>query len=108
MKTTVSEHDFIRAFEVMGRQNQFSRAALQAIFEYMEDYERDTGEEVELDVIALCCEWAEYDSALDAASEYGWEPDAEADDPEADALDWLEGQTQVRSVEGGGVVLVQF
>jgi len=108
MKTTVFEHDFIRAFEVMGRQNQFSRAALQAIFEYMEDYERDTGEEVELDVIALCYEWVEYASALDAASEYGWEPDAEADDPEADALDWLEGQTQVRAVDGGGVVLVQF
>jgi len=60
MKKTVNEYDFINEFENMNRVNNFSRAGLQVLFEMMEDYEEQTGEEVELDVIAICCQFSEY------------------------------------------------
>lgn len=59
MKQTVNFTAFLDAFNNAGRQDQFSYEALQAIFEYIEDYEQDTGEEVELDVIEICCNWTE-------------------------------------------------
>ena len=68
---TVTEWDFVRAFQDMGRGAQFSREGLRALFEHLDD----TGEDVELDVIALCCEWTEYDSIEDAAESYLITPD---------------------------------
>lgn len=59
MKLTNNFNNFVDAFHRMGRGEQFSYDALKAIFEYIEDYERDTGEETELDVIAICCEFSE-------------------------------------------------
>jgi hypothetical protein len=43
----------------MERDNQFSYEAKRIIFDFIEDYERDSGEQTELDVIALCCDIAE-------------------------------------------------
>lgn len=59
MKTTVSRYDFERAFVDAGRKDQFSYEGLNALFDYLEDYEDSTGEEIELDVIALCCDYYE-------------------------------------------------
>lgn len=61
MKRSVNFYDFERAFERYEREN-FSYDGLKALFNYLEEYEDDTGEELELDVIALCCEFSEYDS----------------------------------------------
>lgn len=58
MKTTVSLHDFREAFRSI-RPDNFSHEGLEVLFDYMEDCERDTGEEYELDVIALCCDFSE-------------------------------------------------
>ena len=59
MIQTVNLHDFRQAFHDCGRGEQFSYEALGLIFEYYEQYEDDTGEQVNLDVIAICCELAE-------------------------------------------------
>ena len=59
MKTTVSFGDFVQAFKDMGRENQFSIDALNILFEHIEQIENDTGEECELDVVGICCEYAE-------------------------------------------------
>ena len=70
MKTTVTRHDFHDAFRRMGREDQFSYEGLNALFEYLEEYEESTGEELELDVIALCCDYAEYSSLDEIIEEY--------------------------------------
>ena len=78
MKKTVSIYDFRDAFLANGRATQFSYEGLQVLFDYLEDYEADTGEELELDVVALCCDYVEaswqdvagaYDIDLSEASE---------------------------------------
>tara|TARA_B110000285_G_scaffold133127_1_gene149357 strand:+ start:552 stop:785 length:234 start_codon:yes stop_codon:yes gene_type:complete len=41
-----------------------------ALFEYIEEYEDQTGEETELDVVAIRCEWTEYANFDAALEEY--------------------------------------
>jgi hypothetical protein len=112
MKTTVSAIDFVDAFRRMGRVDQFSYAALRALFEHIEELEAETGEEYELDVIALCCDWQEFKTALEAAVEYGFDAGEsaksfghESDSDETEALDWLREQTQVVEFDGGVLVM---
>lgn len=59
MKQTINLHDFRQAFQNAGRENQFSYEGLERLYEFLIQYEDDTGEELELDVIALCCDYSE-------------------------------------------------
>lgn len=110
MKETVTESRFIEAFRQV-RPDNFSRAALVALFDYLEELERDLGEEQELDVISLCCDWTEYADAIEAAEAYGWEapeiPEGEERDDTSDrkALEFLADQTHVVEFSGGVLVL---
>lgn len=62
MKETVrSVYRFAEAFREAGRGEQFSREGLDLLYDYICQFEDDTGEEVELDVIAFCCDFAEAD-----------------------------------------------
>ena len=61
MKQSVNLYTFRRAFETL-RPDNFSYAGQEALFNYLEEYEESTGEEVELDVIALCCDFSEYEN----------------------------------------------
>lgn len=58
MKQTITEDEFIRAFDDYNRSENFTVAARRAMFEYFEEYEEDTGVEMDLDVIAICCEFS--------------------------------------------------
>ena len=55
---TVNEHDFLDAFRNT-RPNNFSYEALKELFEYYDNLSEDTEKNIELDVIAICCEWSE-------------------------------------------------
>ena len=68
MKQSVNFEDFTKAFHDYGRGTQFTYEGLKALFEHLEDYEDATSEEIELDVIALCCDFSEFDS-LEALQE---------------------------------------
>jgi len=62
MKQTINFSDFHNAFRAHDRLTQFSYDALKVIFEYLEEYEEGTGEEIELDVVGICCDFAESDA----------------------------------------------
>lgn len=73
MKQTIDYSLFEQAFENFNRVGQgkdFSYTGLKLLFEYLEDYEESTGEELELDPIALCCAYAELTDA-EAKQDYG-------------------------------------
>ena len=59
MKQTISKSDFIHEFEAMGRVGNFSYEGREILFDYFEQLEKDTGEEMELDVVALCGQYSE-------------------------------------------------
>ena len=69
MIQTINLHEFRDAFRKMERKESFSYDGLEILFDYLEQFEDDTGEKVELDVIALCCDFAE-DSPESIASNY--------------------------------------
>lgn len=87
MKQTVYKNDFIKAFQTI-RPDNFTPYALEEMFDAFEQYEEDTGEEMELDVIAICCDFGQctleeinqdysqefknIDEALDWLSERTW------------------------------------
>ena len=114
MHITVNSSMFADAFRRMGREDQFSREALEALFEYIENYEEDTGSRVELDVVGLCCEFTEYENAITAAADYGFTSELEAEDyedaedfeeaKESEAREWLEYRTLVISFDSGLII----
>lgn len=65
---TVEYVDFTNAFHQRGYGSQFNN--LEWLFDYLEEYSDSTGEPVELDVIALCCEYTEdtYDAIASSYS----------------------------------------
>ena len=71
MKNTINEYDFVRAFDEMNRSENFSRAGRFALYDYLTEYEEDTGIELELDVIAICCDFTEYESLDEFRENYG-------------------------------------
>ena len=79
MKTTVSQHDFTEAFRAI-RPDNFTHDGLVALFAYFELLEADIGEDIELDVIAICCEFYEYENLAEFQDNYGSDdyPDIES------------------------------
>lgn len=89
-----------------------------ALAEHLEQYEEDTGEEIELDTCAIRCDFSECESALECALEYGWSPEASILDDDDNirpdeeveeennerALKWLQNRTQVIEFDGGVIV----
>ena len=98
MKQSVSIYDFERAFKRCEREN-FSYDGLKALFEYLEEFEDGTGEEVELDVIALCCEYAEYDSLNEYNDDYG---------TEYDEIDLIQDDTMLIKIDDERFIIQQY
>lgn len=108
MKTTVSNHDFVEAFRAHGRLDNFSFEALDLLFSYFEEYEESTGEEIELDVVAICCEYNESD-ADDAIAIYSIDVEGLDDDEKLEAVrDYLQDNTTLIGETASGFVYAAF
>ena len=74
MKETVTVYRFRDAFKQSDTyKNNFSYEGLYALFEYFEQLEDDIGEEIELDVVAICCDYTEYDNLNDFNDDYKYQ-----------------------------------
>ena len=117
--TTSQAVDALRRDESAG----WSYRGAIALVEYLEQYEQDLGEQVELDVVAIRCDFSEYKSALEAYTDRAdglaelYEaqgvdiPDCntttkEERDEEAEelALEWLRERTTVIEFDGGVII----
>jgi len=106
MHQQINFNDFCNAFRDMDRDNQFSYEGKRALFDYLEAYEEDTGESLELDVIALCCDYTEA-SYEEIAEMYNIEADDE-DDIEDAVRAHLEDHTFIIGEVPGGFVFADF
>jgi predicted ArsR family transcriptional regulator len=106
---TLDKYSFVEAFEQSSRKDQFSHEALEAIFDYLEEYSDSTGEPVELDIIAICCDWTEADWKT-IAEDYKIDLEGCDDDEERiEAVrDYLEYETQCVELSEGSFVYVNF
>jgi hypothetical protein len=55
------------------RPDNFSRNGLQCLYDYLIELEDDIGEEIEFDVIALCCDFSEYKDLNEIKEAYSTE-----------------------------------
>lgn len=106
MIQTVNNSDFHNAFNRMDRGNQFSYEALNMLFNYFEEFDP----EIELDVIAICCEYSEM-SYTDIIGNYDTditESDANTEEEQiAYIKDWLSDNTMVIGESDDGVFVFQ-
>lgn len=71
VQTINTVYQFEAAFKKAGRGDQFSWEGLKALFTWLEEYSEDIGENVDLDVVALCCDYNECESIEDFMQQYG-------------------------------------
>jgi hypothetical protein len=110
MKQQVNFSQFIDAFRDHGRQDDFTLNAKRAIFDWIEERDDEVGTDTELDVVALCCEFSEFDDAKAAAAEYsntGVDALTDDDDKNEAALDYLRDNTTVIEFDGG-ILIASF
>ncbi len=109
MKQTIDFNQFNQSFIDYGRTNNFCYAGRKALFEYLEEYEDDTGEEIELDVIALCCDFCESDYE-DVANDYMLEidPDLDSEERRDFIQEYLNDNTMVIYVDDNTVIYQGF
>ena len=99
MKRIINESEFIQAFDDMNRGNNFTYDGRIALFGYFEQLEDDIGEDIELDVIAICCEYSEYKNLKEFQENY-------SDDYES--MEDIENETTVIMVDDGAFIIVSF
>jgi len=101
MKDTINKDQFRNWFRSSEQYRRtFSYEGLSALFDHLEGWEESTGEELEFDPIALCCEFEEYDSFEEFQEEYNGEvlyP----------TLDQLEDYTTVIRIENSDSFIIQ-
>ena len=98
MKVTINETQFIDKFMQL-RPNNFSYDGLIALFEWLEQYEEDTETEMELDVIAICCDFSEYDNLKDFQQDYS---------KDYESIEEIENETLVIPIDDESFIIQQF
>jgi len=117
MTQTVYFSDFCDAF-TGSYENKFSYEGKRALFDYLENLEEDTGEQIQFDMVAICCDYSEYKTAYEAMEQYRPDDMPVEGEPgddlieiqeknEAKALEWLEENTSVIKFDGG-IIIQQF
>ena len=109
MKTTVRLDDFIDAFQRADRTpSNFSFQGLHVLYDYLVQMENDRGEEMELDVVAICCDFAEA-TAEEIAQNYEIPLDGlNEDDAFEQVVNFLEEQGAYCGVTEEGILYRQF
>ena len=93
---TLTKSQFSDAFNKMGRGEQFSYEARDLIYDYLDELES-----YELDVVGICCEFAEYENLEEFQNDYG---------EEYNSMEIIEEATTVlrNSSDSNSFVIVQF
>jgi hypothetical protein len=110
MKQSINFSDFVDAFRRFDRYDAYGYDALKVIFEYLEQYEEETGQEIELDVIAICCDY-NVQGHIGIAQDYSIdlsEAEGDCDEEERIVLDYLNDNTMVLGVCSTGIVYQVF
>ena len=95
MKDTVTEYQFIDT--MAQKQHGFSYEGAKALFEYFEQYEQDTGEEMEFDPIAFRCSFDEYENLQEIKENY----------QDIETLEDLQNHTTVIEIPNSDRLIIQ-
>ena len=94
MIQTINKSMFRDAFHSMNRGNNFSYEGLGVLFDYLEEVDVNW----DLDVIALCCDFTEYES-LEAFNE---------EHDEAESIEDIEERTTVLQIDDESFIIQDY
>ena len=95
-------NDFLEEFEKYGREENFSYEGKKALFNYLNELGEDLGEPIELDVIALCCDFTEYGCLEEFTDTYGYSVD------EVNSIDDIKYYTTVIPIDDESFIIQDF
>ena len=95
MKDTVTEYQFVDT--MAQKQHGFSYEGAKALFEYFENFEQDTGEELEFDPVAIRCDFDEYESLEEVKENY----------QDIETLEDLQNHTTVIEIPNSDRLIIQ-
>lgn len=105
----VNEGEFIQRFALMNRKENFSYEGRKALFEYFEQLEDGTGEKIEFDCIAICCDYNEYEDINEFRKEQeGYKGTSEDYEGEYKDLDAIREHTEVIEIPDKGFITQAF
>jgi hypothetical protein len=100
MIKTITRDEFHSEF-IGSQYNVFTYEGKNALFDYLEEYENESGEKIELDIIAFACEYTEYTDLKELQGNY----------PSIKSMDDLRDNTEVIEipayVDNGGETIDQ-
>ena len=105
MKKTLATHEIATAL-ILDENAMWTRRGAFALAKYLEQLEKDIGEEIELDVKALRCEYTEYESLEDFATDYFgsmYGKGVNKDEPK-DLREYIEDNGTLIEFDGGIIV----
>jgi len=105
MKIAITQHeaaDLLMKFEVFGT-DVGAYNLCYAMAQYLEEYEECTGEELELDPIAIRCEYRAI-TLDEAVSDYQIPPHFDDDE---EVLEWLQDRTEVIETDIANTYIIQ-
>lgn len=93
-------------FRECGRENHFSYEGLNALYDYLDEYSDEVGEDFKVDVIALCCDFTEYSGWEELYNNYSYSynnesktfEELEEDNELDDFKEWVQDRTTVIDV----------
>lgn len=113
----ISKSDFVSEFAKMNRENQFSYGGKCALYDYLEMLEEDTEHKIELDIIALCCEYVEFENIKEYLNDYqtdidkddfDFDGDFEAEEYEEAVLKEIEEKTTFIKIDDESFIIQQY
>lgn len=105
-----SAFELEQEFKRFGRENNFSPAGLRVLFDYLDNLSEEIGEDIKLDVIALCCEYNE-SSIEEIINNYNMDvsyADGDEDEIKSSVEEYLQYKTSVCGEVNGRFVYVAF
>jgi len=100
MKKTVDRYEFASWF-AENKPDSFSPIGRLELFDMLESYEENTGEQIEFDPIGFCCEYTEYENMEDFWTVYEKE-----DYPDEESI--MDATWYWKFENGDGFIIQQF
>jgi len=104
-------NDFINAFK-QGNRDYYTYEGYIALYEYLDELSEDCGTDIEFDMIALCCEFTQYESLEELADSYNMsfteEQLKDVEGNKDEILDYFYNNTPVITCDDGSYITAEF
>lgn len=117
MKQEISLNGFMDEFRDSQYKNNFSYDGLHSLYDYLTDLEEDTGTDIDFDLVAICCDYREYQDIKEFLNDYpdtvgidkkDYEDDDDLEGYEEDFLNELQNHTTVIRLDDHKGFIIQY